>query len=41
MLRIVLMSQHLDDEIFSESLLLFGVVLSNWFTKSSTITEGF
>ena len=30
------MSQHLDEQMFSGSLLFSGVALLNWFTKSST-----
>ena len=34
------MSQHLDEAIFSGSLLFSGVALLNWFTKSSNF-KGF
>ena len=35
------MSQYLDEQIFSGSLLFSGVTLLNWFTKNSRIEEGF
>ena len=35
------MSQYLAEEIFSGSLLAFGVALLNWFTKISKFKEGF
>ena len=35
------MSQYLDEEIFSGSLLFSGVALLKWCTKSSKFEEGF
>ena len=35
------MSWYLDEQTFSGSLLISGVALLNWFTKSSRFEEGF
>ena len=41
MLCIFSVSQYLDEEIFSKSLVFSGVALLNWFTKSSKFETGF